>query len=82
MIDEDSPHKLRCSAEEVGAIFPIDFRLIDQSYIDFVNQRRSLQRVILTLESHVMIGEPVQFLINSRHQFGQGSLVAIAAIKQ
>ena len=59
VIDQNTPHNLRRDGEEVRTIGPMHVPLIDETNVSLVNQRGSLQRVILPFPAHVTAGKPV-----------------------
>src|SRR5688500_10698660 len=82
MIDEDSPHQLRCDAKEVSAILPMYVLLIHELQIGFVDQRCSLQRMSWPLVSQVPRRLLPQLLINQREQCVEGFLISVAPTNQ
>lgn len=57
-------------------------RAINQPQIRFIKQRGSLQYVAQHLPPHLLMREPVQLVINQRHQSFQRRLVILAPILQ
>jgi hypothetical protein len=75
-------HRLGRHREEVRAVLPLFFRLIDQAQVGFVDERSGLQRVAAVLAGHIATGHPVQFRVNQRHQFFWRGLIALAPFTQ
>ncbi len=64
------------------AIFPVQISLVNQPHVGLVDQRRSLERVVRTLQSHVPVGQPVKFLMDERRQSVERRFVSIAPIHE
>ena len=71
VIDQDPAHHPRGDAEKVGAVLPVRRRLADEAKINFVHQRRRLERMIGPLVAEISGGEPAQFFIGAGDQRGQ-----------
>jgi hypothetical protein len=68
VVDQNAPHETRGQRQEVRAILPAYATKIDQSNEGFVDERGCLQRVIVTLATHLETGEAPQFLVDDRNQ--------------
>jgi len=66
VIDQNPAHELRGKTDELCAALPVQVLLIEQAQVGFVNQRRPLQRVALTLTSQLSIGKPAQLPVDQR----------------
>ena len=51
--------------------------VIDQPDKSFVDQRCGLKDVTLIFAAHMLMGEPVQFVVNEWHKLFTGVLIAI-----
>jgi hypothetical protein len=80
--DEDAPHHDRGERDELGAVAPVDFLLIDQPHVRFVHERRRLERVVGTLAVEVASGEPAQFVVHDRQHLVTRARVAVRPFEQ
>jgi hypothetical protein len=78
VVDEDAAHQPRGDAEEVRAVLPPDVVLVYQAQEDFIDERGGLQRVVVSLASDVITGQPPQLFVNQRHQLVEGTLIPVA----
>jgi hypothetical protein len=65
-------------AKKVRAILPMDMFLIYEANVSFINQGRGLKRVPLSLPVHISPRHSVQFVVDKRVQFVEGSLISVA----
>jgi hypothetical protein len=77
-LDENPSHYLRRQREEVGPVPPFDAIDIDQSQVCLVHQRRRLERMILSLPSHVTAGQAVELTVQQRNHSLASRLVPLA----
>jgi hypothetical protein len=77
VINQNVPHHLRGDGEKVVPVLPLDLLLPRQTKISFVDQRRSLQRVAITLPLHVPMCNATQFVIDKRSQLIERSFVSL-----
>lgn len=56
MVYQDMSHDLGRHRKEVRAILPVNVLLVHESHVIFVDQRRSLTRMILSLSPHKAAG--------------------------
>jgi hypothetical protein len=75
---ENASHHLRSDPEELCAILPVSLALIYQAQINFVHQRRRLQRMAGSLTAEEMHCLPVQFIIDKRQEFLERNGIAFA----
>ncbi len=68
VINQNSPHRLGGDAEKMGAVLPVDFALVNQFQIGFVNQRGRPQSVFAAFAAQIPRGLPVQFRVDERQQ--------------
>ena len=68
MAHENAPHHLRGDAEELRAILPAHFILIDEPEINLVHQGGGLQSVIRAFPAEETDRLPVEFLVDQRKQ--------------
>jgi hypothetical protein len=66
----------------VCAILPMDVWLIQQTEIGFVNQRGSLQDISRLSPAALLMGQPVEFVVNQRHQLAQRSVIPVTPFLQ
>jgi hypothetical protein len=67
-------------AKKWDTVLPADVCLINQSQVGLVNQRGRLQGVARTLATHVVVGQPVQFVMDQWDEFVIGGSIAIAPV--
>jgi len=72
VIDENPPHHPRRHGEEVGAILPLHPLQVDEAQVALVDQRRGLQRVVLTLAGHVPPRQPSELFVHERNELVEG----------
>src|SRR5207249_10097210 len=77
-VDENLAHQSRRNAKEMSAALTAYLALVHQPHIGIVEQRRSLQQVAGFFAAHVLMGQPVQLVINQWHEFIQRRLIAVA----
>ena len=82
IVHEDPSHGLRCNAEEVCPVAPLDPALVDQLEIGLVDKRGLLQRVFDALSTHGALGLPVELRIDRRQQPLAHGLIAAAPCQQ
>ena len=68
--------------EEMYAILETDLTLINKAKVSFMDQRRSLQHMARLLPPHVLMRQPVQFVINQRRQLLQRTTVPVTPLPQ
>ena len=76
VVNQDTAHHLRRDAEEMGAVLPVDPRLIDQPQVSLVHQGSGLQRVIGAFAAQVVGGKAAQLIVDERQQGVNGFAVA------
>jgi hypothetical protein len=52
VVHENAPHHLRSHTEELRAVVPLGAALVDEPEIRLVDERRGLERVLLSLATH------------------------------
>ena len=72
----NAPHETRGQGQKVRAILPANATKIDQSNEGFVDEGGGLQRVIVTLATHLETGEATEFLVDDRHQLVERGTIA------
>jgi hypothetical protein len=82
VVDEDPPHDLRRSAEEVSAIPPINGPLVDESHVDLVDQGGWLKCVADALASKLTCRDPPQLRVHEREQLTERGLVAATPVSE
>ena len=65
MVNKNPSQRLRGYGEEMGAVVPLNPRLIDEFQIGFINQSRSLERVVGPLLTHEAPSEGAQFIVDA-----------------
>src|SRR5688572_29986091 len=80
MVHQNTPHRLRRDAEEVGPILPFHRPLIDELDERLVDERRWLQGVVRALLSQVAGRQLPQLPIDLRNQAVERLLLAIAPL--
>ena len=76
VVHEDAPHYLRRDGKKVRPILPADHIGADQPHKRLVDERRRLKRVLGTLSGHATASDPMQLLVDQRHQLLEGVPVA------
>src|SRR5215467_6326588 len=76
-VGEDAAHHARRDGEEMGTVLPVDLRNVNQLQVNFIHQRRGLKRVVRLFPAHVVLGEPVQFLLHEWDQTIQSALIPL-----
>jgi hypothetical protein len=69
---------LRRNREEVGAIFPLHSLAVHQIKVSLINQGSGLQAVARAFPTHIIPGEPTQFVVDDGRQLIEGSLTPFA----
>ena len=82
VIDENFAHQTRCHRKEVHAIAECHAIEIHQPHIGFVNERRGLQRVILTFQPQSGARDSPELVIDERHEPIEGLLITALPIAQ
>ncbi len=77
VIDQYATHGLRGGAVEVDAIVEMSLAGAGQAEIGFVNERGRLERVILALAKHIVIGQLPQLAVDERHELLERVRVAL-----
>jgi probable HAF family extracellular repeat protein len=77
-VHQNAPHHLRGHGEKLSALLPFDFGHIDQAQVNFVDQRRGLKGVSLTLILHVAASHETQFVVHVLRQLVECGLIAAA----
>ena len=81
MIDQNLAHQLCRYSKELRPALP-GYRLINQSQVRLVNQRRRLERVLLPLVPHVALRDAVQFSMYDGGQLLERGLIAILPVNE
>jgi hypothetical protein len=68
VIDQDSSHHCGGHGNKVCAVPPLNAIDLDQAQVRLINQRRRLERVTGVLPAHVVVGEPMQLVVQNREQ--------------
>src|SRR5215472_566589 len=76
-VGEDAAHHARRDGEEMSTVLPVDLRTVNQLQVNFIHQRRGLQRVVRLFPAHVVLGEPVQFFLHEWDQTSQSALIPV-----
>src|SRR5215472_12827550 len=76
-VGEDAAHHARCDSEEMGTVLPTYLRNVNQPQVNFVHERRGLQRVVRLFPAHVAVGEPVEFLLHNWDQPSQSAIIPL-----
>ena len=82
VIDQDVAHHLRRHREKVRPILPINILRARQPNIRFVDQRRRLQRVTVTLALHVAMRDAPNFVVDERRQPVERGFVTLRPFDQ
>jgi hypothetical protein len=64
MVHQDLAHEAGGDAEELGAVFDPQRRLIDEPEIRLMHQGSALQSVIASLRGEVVAGQPAEFVVH------------------
>lgn len=68
VVHQNASHQLRRDAEELRSITPVGSLLIENFQIQLVYESGGLQCVLAPFATKIIDGEPVQFVIDERHQ--------------
>ena len=79
MVHQNSPHDLRCDAEEVCSAFPLH-SLVYKAQVCLMDKRRTLQRVTRPFALHVAPSKPPELLIKQGRELLSGAFIATAPI--
>jgi hypothetical protein len=82
IIYKDMAHQLRGGGKKVDAGLPVSFLMIDKAQICFVNQRRSLKRVIWPLTTQIAACDLMEFVVDQRDQLIQSCLISLSPIDE
>src|SRR5947209_17650508 len=63
VLNEDLTHKPRRYSEEMAAVLPVGSALAGQPHISFMDQSRTLQRVISTFPAQISAGQLTQLRV-------------------
>src|SRR4051812_27932069 len=77
MIYENLAHEARADSKEVRPVLEIRTGVPYQPDIEFVHQRRRLERILRTLRSEVKLGQAAQLAVNNGNQLTQRALVTL-----
>ena len=81
VVDQDAADHLAADGEEMGAVLPLDFRVLDKAEEGFVDQGGALERMIGGLTCHVSLGEPAEFGVDERSKgIESGGIAAAPAL--
>ncbi len=78
VVDQDAADHLAADGEEMGAVLPLDFRVLDKAEEGFVDQGGTLERMIGWLPCHVSLGEPAEFSVDERSKGIESGRIAAA----
>ena len=67
VINQYVAHQLGSESEELSAVLPVQIILVHEAEIGFIDDSRSLQRVIRALPAHVVMCQPMQLLMDQGH---------------
>jgi len=62
----------------MGAVFQLKLRLIDEAEVGFINQARSLERMVRPFALDVTVSQPTQLFIDQRHQLIECCSITVA----
>lgn len=82
VVHENTPHQLRRDREEVRPVLPVHLALIDDAYIDLMNQSRCLEGMLASFLAQITAGEPSQLGIDDRKEPIQRIAVAFAPVEE
>jgi hypothetical protein len=68
MVYQNPTHGLCRNSKEVGPILPSHSLVIYEPKVDLINQIRGLKCVTGTLTAHVMMGQPMKFVVDERNK--------------
>ncbi len=71
-----------CDAEEVRAVLPAGFVLVNEFEIGLVYQGGSLKRVIWVLTTHVAVCKAAELGFDEGQQFLEGIAIAVAPVNK
>lgn len=77
VIDKNASHQLSRNPKKLRSIPPIHSLLIEDFEIKLVYQSSGLQGVFATFMAEITRREPVQFIVDERHQFLECFLIAV-----
>src|ERR1700728_1765263 len=82
VVDQDSPHKLRCDSKEMSPALPVDRPLLDKLQVRFMNQSRRLKGVVDSLFTHVTSGQLAQVAVHDRDELRGRAIVSARQSRQ
>jgi hypothetical protein len=82
VVDQDLAHETRSDGYEMGAVFGVDWTLLDEAEISLMNQSGAAEGVVRALAAQVAMGNGSQFAINQRHEYIEGRLIPVTPSKQ
>ena len=82
MVDQNAPHHLSSSPEELSAALPMGRMLANQLEISFMNQSSGLKGMALPLAPHIPAGQPFKLVIDQRNKLFLSGLVPIRYFDQ
>ena len=82
MIDENSSHYVRRDGKEVCPVLPVAICFPNQAEVNFVDERRRLQRMVRTLLFHVVRRKTSELPVDEWYQPTHGVRVARPKFKQ
>jgi hypothetical protein len=77
MVDQNPSHRLGRYPKKVRSVFPDDSGLVHQPQPGFIDQGSRLEGVTGALVAHVISGNPPEFFVQQRKQFGFGLFIAV-----
>jgi hypothetical protein len=78
MVLENVSHHPRREGVEVSPVVPGYLSLVQQAHVDFVDQRRWLQCMVLALAAHVALGNAMQLSVNERNEILQDIWITLS----
>lgn len=78
VVDENVAHDGGGDGEKVAAVADLDRRLAEEPDVDFMNQRRGLERVGVLFAGQSSLGENPQLFVNLRDEQVAGGGIALA----
>src|SRR5215471_4530950 len=82
VVDQNSPHHLRCHSEEMRSTLPVDSVLVNYAQVGFIDQRSCLECVALALAPQISAGDTMKLVVDQRHQPIQRQLIALPPVNQ
>lgn len=82
VVEQNPAHQLGRNAKKLVAVLPLNRSLLNQAEIDFVDQRRSLKRVVASFLLQVMAGKAAKFGIKGRGALSEGAVTFANRIRE